>query len=181
MKHIAILRGINVGGKRKLLMADLRTLFTNLGFENVATYIQSGNVLFDHPVGADPQQTALRIKEAIAKTFGYDVPVIVLPAADLIEAIQSNPYSQTNSADINRLHLTFLSQLPDAQKVAEISVLDFSPDQFQVIGKHIFLRCESKYHKTKLNNQFFEKKLGVDATTRNWKTVLKLGEMVEAV
>lgn len=179
MKHIAILRGINVGGKRKLLMADLRTLFADLGFENVATYIQSGNVIFEAIPGEDLRTMAARIASAINKKYGYDVPVIVFPGAELITAIEANPFVKNQSKDISAFHLTFLSDIPSQDKVEEISDLDFLPDQFDVIGRCVFIRLggERKYHKSKLSNQFFEKKLGVAATTRNWKTVLKLVEM----
>lgn len=180
MKHIAILRGINVGGKRKLLMADLRTLFADLGFENVATYIQSGNVIFEAIPGEDPLTTAARIESAINKKYGYDVPVIVFPGAELITAIEANPFVKNQPEDISALHLTFLSEIPSEDKVEEISDLDFFPDQFDIVGRCVFIRLggERKYHKSKLSNLFFEKKLGVAATTRNWKTVLKLVELV---
>ena len=87
MKNLAILRGINVGGHRKILMADLRSLFQILGFTDVTTYIQSGNVIFEGIPGENPRTTAARIESAINKKYGYDVPVIVFPGAELTAAI----------------------------------------------------------------------------------------------
>ncbi|SRR5690606_4412073 len=180
MKNLAILRGINVGGHRKILMADLRSLFQILGFTDVTTYIQSGNVIFEGIPGENPRTTAARIESAINKKYGYDVPVIVFPGAELTAAIAANPFVKNEHEDISVLHLTFLSDLPSRNRVDKINPADFLPDEFEIEGRCVFLRLggEGKYHKTKLSNQFFEKNLEVKATTRNWKTVLKLGEMI---
>ncbi len=178
MKHIALLRGINVGGKRKILMADLRALFEELGFTAVETYIQSGNVVYDDLKTVNPVESVRRIMDAVREQYGYEVPVMVLPATELKIAFDQNPYFQTNPEDVNKLHLTFLSDLPEKEKADAIAEIDFAPDQFVMTGKHVFIWCEGKYHESKLTNNFFEKKLGVQATTRNWRTVMKLAEMV---
>jgi|SRR5690606_21225206 len=180
MKYIAILRGINVGGHRKILMKDLRDLFVGLGYTDVITYIQSGNVIFEGSVDENPLDSARRIESAIDEKFGYDVPVIVVSAAELNQAIAANSYYQSKPEDIAKFHLTFLSETPAQNKVELIKDIDFFPDQFEIEGRSVYLSLggDGKYHKTKLNNQFFEKKLSIKATTRNWKTVLKLAEMV---
>ena len=177
MKHIALLRGINVGGNRKILMADLRSLFEELGYTNVETYIQSGNVVYDIYKSENSPESARRIQDVVLEKFGYEVPVIVVTATDLQIAVDLNPYFQANPDDISKYHLTLFSDFPEKEKVDAIAEIDFTPDEFVITGKQVFIRCERKYHESKLTNNFFEKKLGVQATTRNWKTVMKLAEM----
>ncbi len=176
-KYIAILRGINVGGKRKILMTDLKQLFNALGFSNVATYIQSGNVLFSANTQEDENELAGRIEKAIFERCGFEVPVIVRSAGEIEALIAVNPFYNEEETVIEQLHVTFLKNIPAADKVDALVKLDFLPDRFQLKDKNVFLACAAKYSDTKLNNQFFENKLKVPATTRNWKTVLKLAEL----
>lgn len=171
---IALLRGVNVGGHRKIKMADLKTLLTDLGFTNITTYIQSGNILFDSPAETNPIEIADRIKRGIQTQFGFDVPVVVLDAEKLEKAVAQNPFKD---ADLSQLHITFLSEEPPAAEQNSIKAVDFTPDAFAIQGAFVFLKIEGSYHKTKLSNAFFEKKLNRAATTRNWKTVLKLLEL----
>ncbi|MDP5121254.1 MAG: DUF1697 domain-containing protein [Spirosomaceae bacterium] len=174
--YIAILRGINVGGKRKILMADLKALFAEMGFSEIETYIQSGNVFFKAK-RQENSELAQSISSKIQQQYEFDVPVIVKTATELQNAFAENPF--VDSAEIEQLHVTFLSEIPVENKLQEIASLDFSPDQFQIVGENVYLKCVNKYHQTKLSNNFFEKKLGVSATTRNWKTVTKLVELVK--
>ncbi|HZH87257.1 MAG TPA: DUF1697 domain-containing protein [Brumimicrobium sp.] len=171
---IAILRGINVGGKRKILMADLKTMFKELGFPEVITYIQSGNVIFES--NHENKKLAEQIETAIHSVFGHDVPVIIISLGELKKAIESNPFN-TNEADINKLHLTFLKESPSIENLETVNSYNSQPDRFQIIEKNAFICIEGKYHESKLSNAFFEKKLKVGATTRNWKTVVKLLEL----
>lgn len=173
-KYIALLRGINVGGKRKILMADLKSLFEKLQLENISTYIQSGNVLFSSENKIDQIELSNIIEKEILTQFGFEVPVIVISIIEMKQAVKENPFS---SESIERLHLTFLKENPKTENINTLESLDFTPDNFKIHGKSIFLNLENKYHKTKLSNQFFEKKLQTSATTRNWKTVLKLLEL----
>lgn len=175
-KKIAILRGINVGGKRKVLMADLKILFQNMGYKNVSTYIQSGNVLFDVPGGDDNETSAKKLEEAIKRKFNFDVPVIVRTPDELECIVRQSPYCKSGE-DISQLHLTFLGTQPTVEKLNETNLYDASPDVFEIKGMQVFIRCEGSYHKSKLSNNFFEKHLNVNATTRNLKTILKLVEL----
>ena len=175
-RYISILRGINVGGNRKILMADLKSLYGKLDFSNVQTYIQSGNVIFD----SEKIETSIleqKVQQAIAETFGFDVPMIVRTVGEWAESIANNPFWKEKDADIDRLHLTFLKETPVLKKLIKMMNIDLSPDRFQVIGKDAFIFCSAGYSDSKLTNQFFESKLGVSATTRNWKTVIKLNEL----
>jgi len=173
MKYLALLRGINVGGRRKVLMADLKLLFNTLGFANISTYIQSGNIFFE----ATEEKRVLEstITTAIINTFDFEVPVTVIEVDQLQNLVNKNPYA-INSA-IERLHVTFLKEKPNQELVNKIKEVDVSPDLFEVIENFVFLNIEGKYHKSKLSNNFIEKKLKVSATTRNWKTINKLIEL----
>jgi len=179
-RYISILRGINVGGKRKILIKDLKSLFEKLDFSKVETYIQSGNVIFESDQKLSNANLELKIQQAIAETYGFDVPVIVRTAEEWAESVVNNPFWKEKDADIDRLHLTFLKDLPVPEKLEKISALVFPPDKFEIIGKDVFVFCSAGYSDSKLTNQFFESKLGIQATTRNWKTVMKLQEMINS-
>ncbi len=179
VKYISILRGINVGGNRKILMKDLKVLFEKHGFVNVETYIQSGNVIFESDQKLSNADLEKNIQQLIATTFGFDVPVIVRTAEEWTETVASNPFWKEKDADIEKLHLTILKEEPSSELVQKIQVLDFLPDRFEIKGRDVFIYCENGYGRTKITNDFFEKKLKIPATTRNWKTVLKLHEMLK--
>ena len=176
-KKIAILRGINVGGKRKILMADLRELFADLGFKNVATYIQSGNVIFNAVDKMTDIKMADKISKAIFDKYGFEVPVIVRSGTEIKEAVKNNPFYEKDETDIKHLCLTFLREKPTEENRLKTETYNYEPDKFIIQEKNVFIYIEGKYHQTKLSNNFFEKKLKVAATTRNWKTVLKLLEL----
>jgi len=176
-KRIAILRGINVGGKRKILMADLRLLFENLGFSDVETYIQSGNVIFNTVNKITDIEIADRIEKEIADKYGFDVPIILRTAAELEQTVKSNSFYQNTDIDIKLLHLTFLKEEPTEENKLKVELINIEPDKFIIKGKDVFILSEGKYHKSKLTNNFFERKLKGPATTRNWNTVLKLLEL----
>lgn len=172
---LSILRGINVGGNRKVPMAQLRALYETLGFKNVITYIQSGNVVFEWDGTKDPAQS---IEAAISKEFGFEVPVIARSKSDLEAIFAGNPFLREADTAIEKLHVTFLDALPDKVLTAKIEVPGSAPDQFIISGKEIYLHVPGSYGETKLSNAFFETKLKVRATTRNWKTVTRLREMM---
>lgn len=176
-KYIAILRGINVGGRRKILMANLKELFSELGFTDIKTYIQSGNVIFNSKGKDDDIILGNKIEQSISKNYDFEVPVIVRTSNELNEAISKNSFLEKNKVDIERLHLTFLKEVPETSKLETIKTSDYSPDKFKIIDKNVFVYCSEKYSDSKLTNNFFESKLKVSATTRNWKTVLKLSEL----
>ena len=176
-KKIAILRGINVGGNKKILMADLKSMFEGLGYSEVLTYIQSGNVIFTSENHITETEMAEAIEIAIKNKFGFDVPVIVLAAKEIQNTFKNNPFYGATDTDISKLHMTFLADEPKIELLNKIQALDFSPDKFDIIGRTVFIYCEGKYHQSKLTNNFFESKLKTSATTRNLKTVKKLCEL----
>ena len=176
-KSIAILRGINVGGKRRVLMADLKLLFENLGFFNIETYIQSGNVIFDTVSKLTNIEISDTIEKSILDKYGFIVPVIIRSVTELQQTINNNPFYQEKNTEITQLHLTFLKDKPLKENLLKIETYNSYKDEFFIAGKEVYVFCEEKYSQSKFTNNFFENKLKVSATTRNWKTVLKLLEL----
>ena len=166
-RYVALLRGINVGGRTKVAMDDLRRLFGELGHGNVTTYIQSGNVLFD--AGGPAAGIAAGVEERIAADLGLSVTVILRSATELEQVVAGNPFGG-RVADESKLHVTFLARRPTAAVEAPAGVAD----ELVVAGREVYLHCPDGYGRTKLDNAFFERRLGVPATTRNWRTVCKL-------
>jgi uncharacterized protein (DUF1697 family) len=166
VRRVALLRGVNVGG-RTVPMAGLREAFEQLGHTNVRTYIQSGNVVFDAKGSTPEVRSAL--ERAIDETFGLAVTVLLRTPAELAKVVAQNPYGPD-------AYVTFLEVVPDRHRVAALDPVAFAPDEFRVIGREVFLRCPNGYGRTKINNTFFEKKLAIRATTRNWRTVETLLE-----
>lgn len=177
MKYIAVLRGINVGGKRKMPMAELKSMLEELKYNEVSTYIQSGNVAFCHEEGKVNAEIEREIETAIQKHFDFDVPVIVRNETDINSIILSNEYAAVY--DIERLHYTFFKEEPHGGIIEDIVSEKFLPDSFKIFTAGAYIYCSAGYSDTKLNNSFFEKKLGVGCTTRNWKTMLKLQSMLK--
>ncbi|OKL50307.1 DUF1697 domain-containing protein [Boudabousia marimammalium] len=171
---IAILRGINLGATRKILMQDLRSLCEGLGWTEVRTYIQSGNIIFtSHDELSDLEDT---LEQAILEKYGFEVPVIVRDAAEFTESCSRNPLLELTD-DHGHLYLTTLKTEPDQENIAEVLAADTGDDRLAIAGRYIFVYAKGSYHQTKLTNTFFERKLKVACTTRNWKTTLKLIEL----
>jgi uncharacterized protein (DUF1697 family) len=168
--YISILRGINVSGQKKIIMADLVKLYEDLGFTDVKTYIQSGNVVFNSTKKVSNSMLVKQIETKINEIYGFLVPVIIRTVDDLSKIIASNPFKNETSEN---LYITFLSNLPNSNHLENLTELNYLLDEFIVIEKEIYLNVSS-YGTTKLSNSFFENKLKVTATTRNWNTVNKL-------
>ncbi len=179
MTYISILRGINVGGAKKILMGDLKKLYEELGFNKVVTYIQSGNVIFQNAEVLSDEAAAGVITKAIYKKYGFEVPVLVRTQEEMETTQSNNPFPRDKNLDPEKMHVTFLAELPAKEYLDSIIKYHHSPDRFEIIGKDVFLYCPNGYGKTKLSNSFFENKLKVLATTRNWRTVNTLAEMVK--
>jgi uncharacterized protein (DUF1697 family) len=174
--YISMLRGVNVGGHNRMKMDQLRNLFAPLGCEQAQTYIQSGNVVFR---AARQSSLALsqKIEKSIQAEFGFSVTVVTKTSAEMGATIQNNPFLKKRGVDVSNLHVTFLSQAPDATALKKLAAVDGGPDEFAHSGEVIYLYCQNRYSETKLSNSFLEKALAIHATTRNWTTVNKLYEM----
>ena len=172
---IALLRGINVGGKNRLPMKELAALFVDAGCEDVRTYIQSGNVVFrvGPAVGEDISSA---ISASILDHFGYQIPVITRTARAFQEIVRTNPFLEAG-AEAGKLHVMFLAELPDSANVEALDT-DRSPgDEFAVQGSEIYLHCPNGVARSKLTNSYFDSRLSTTSTTRNWRTVRKLLEL----
>ncbi|MFA5326977.1 MAG: DUF1697 domain-containing protein [Prolixibacteraceae bacterium] len=177
MRYIAILRGINVGKGRKVPMADLKVLCGKLGLQNIQTYIQSGNVVFEQAKPEPIPELQDRLQQTFTKAFGFDIPVLIRTTAEWAESIAKSPFLKEENVDIDRLHLTCLKEDPSSELLEKIKSYQYLPDRYEIIGRDVFIFCAAGYGTSKLTNPFFESKLKVPATTRNWKTVMKLYEM----
>lgn len=177
-KYIALLRGINVGGHKKILMADLKSLLSSIGLNDVVTYIQSGNIVFSSLEETSNVALELKIEVAIKSYYGFDVPTIVMQYSELKRIIDHYPYALED--DLKKHLITFPKAKIDSQSNAKFLGYDFTPDQFEVTSSAIYLYCNTAYHKSKMGNKFFEKQLGVSTTTRNWQTSLKLLELCKS-
>ena len=175
--YVSILRGINVSGHKKILMADLRGLYEKLGFKNVQSYIQSGNVVFDYAGDQSKHAIAGMIENSIEKEYKFQVPVLVKQVNDLINTIKNNPFTEEAGVDPSRVAVTFLESQPTSENLKKLVGVDYPPDRFIIDGENIYIHCPESYGNSKLSNNFFESKLKVRATSRNWKTINKLVEM----
>lgn len=175
-KYIALLRGINVSGQKPIKMAELKTHFEDLNYKNVATYIQSGNIIFDSE-NFNLDILANEIRDKIKNHYGWDVPVIVIRSDYLKLISENNPFIVQSNASIDKLYVTFLKEEPLAELAEKFKAFDYKPDAFLLKGKVLYGFVPESYGNTKFSNNFIENKLKTAATTRNWKTVLKLLEM----
>jgi uncharacterized protein (DUF1697 family) len=169
--YIAMLRGVNVGGK-SLKMDALRAMFEALGFPGARTYVQSGNVVFKATGAAGP--LAKRIADRIQKDFGLEVPVMLRTAQELAKVTRANPFLKEKGIDLTKLHVTFLTDPPTKAGIAKMEGLPAGPDRARVLGREVYLHCPKGYGISKLSNNALEKAFGIRATTRNWNSVNQL-------
>jgi uncharacterized protein (DUF1697 family) len=172
--YVALFRGINVAGNNILPMRDLTRLLEGLGLENVRTYIQSGNVVFQS-AGKAGEELAGKIRSAIGKKHGFSPHLVLLTHQELAKAAKANPYPEAES-DPRRLHLTFLASSPRKPDLASLEALRANGERFALKGKVLYLHAPEGIGRSKLAARM-EKALGVPGTTRNWRTVAALREM----
>jgi uncharacterized protein (DUF1697 family) len=170
-RFIILLRGINVSGKNKLPMADLRDLLNALEFKNVQTYIQSGNIILD--TDKSKIEVCQNIKEGVLSKFGYDVPVLARTISEWEKVISKYPFSIENEKIVA---FTFLNI---GTKELVIEIKNIGEDQYKIVDDVVCLNCPKGFGQTKLTNNVIEKKLNVIATTRNLRTTLKLLELAK--
>ena len=154
-------------------MEDLRALYEKLGLKNIVIYIQSGNVIFQTGDLPEPDLVEF-LEDAIEKKFGFHVPVLIRSFQELSLIQQSNPFLDDPGVDIKRLYVTFLEKTPLESLIKSLSEIGPSPERFELINREVFLYCPMGYGRTRLSNNFFENRLKLKATTRNWNTVCTL-------
>jgi uncharacterized protein (DUF1697 family) len=157
-------------------MVDLQKSCEGLGLKDVRSYLQSGNVVFCSS-RADPRKLAAAFRTRIAQDFGYDVEVLVLPAKELSAVASSNPLWPRLGGEEKLFHGTFLFQPVSEDRFRKLELPIQPGEQAVLAGRVVLLYCPHGYGRTKLNNSFFEKALGIRATTRNWRTVLALKDL----
>jgi len=172
-RYIALLRGINLGGHKIIRMEALRACFEGLGCRGVQTYVQSGNVVFE-AVEKEADRYTDDISNTIQRDFGFPVPVLIRTSEELRRIVRQNPFLKQPKIDPSKLHVTFLSTTARKSAQEDLKALSAKEEQFHIQGREIYLYCPNGYGRTKLSNTAIEKKLGVEATTRNWKTVQSL-------
>ena len=176
--YIAMLRGINVSGQKLIKMERLRASLAELGFEDVRTYIQSGNVVFK-AAKQSADGLAKKIADKILHDFGFPVPVLIRTAAGMSAVVAANLFFKEAGIDESKLHVTFLSGNAPATTEKTLAVLAARSERFRVCGREIYLCFPDGYGSTKLSNSAIEKKLSISATTRNWRTVNVLLAMTQ--
>lgn len=170
---VALLRGVNLGSRNKVAMSDLRKLVEELGYDDVETYLQSGNVLF--AAGGSAASVGRRIETALARDLGVEVQVVLRTKTELRRAVAQNPFAE-QQRDPKKLLVTFLAETPSRAAVRALDPKAHAPDEFHVSGREVYLHCPNGYGRTKISNAYFERELGVVGTNRNWRTVTALAE-----
>lgn len=176
MTYVAFLRGINVGGHKKIKMNDVQHLFMGLGYDNVSTYLQTGNVIFTAPV-APPSVAAIEAR--IIRDLNVATHVVLRTSADLAKIIAQSPFLD-ETIDPATLYVTLLATKPKSDGVAPLAVPVHESDRLWIFEREVYLHCPNGYGRTPLNNTFLEKHLGVVATTRNWRVIHHLATLAGA-
>jgi len=174
--YIALLRGINVSGQKKIKMADLKLSLETLSFSDVVTYIQSGNIVFK----TDEQSISKienKIHEKILKDFGFEVRVLVKTPKELKHTLANNPFEKDLKYEPKLFAVVFLKEKPKSENIVKLATYDYSPEEYVLDDKIIYYYAANGAGNAKMNNNFFENKLKVQATSRNWRTTHKLVEL----
>lgn len=169
-RYIALLRGINVSGQKKIPMAELRELLAKSGFSDVQTYIQSGNVVFKS-LEVNIEKLELKMHDAIKDHFGFEVPIIIKTPIALKQIFDDCPFPEDKKVNS---YFTFLYKIPEDNLVQEASKLSYPNEEFIITDSCIYFYCSTGYGKAKYSNNFFERKLKTTSTARNYRTITKL-------
>jgi uncharacterized protein (DUF1697 family) len=175
---VSLLRGVNVGGHNKVPMAPLKTLYESLGFKDVRTYVQSGNVVFRAP-GRDITAVAPKIEAGIERAFGFRCAVIIRTAEELKGVVERNPFQGRDDIEPSRLLISFLAGDPDAGARNKFLAINVGPEELRIENRELYIHYPTGLGRSKLTPALLEKALGMTGTARNWNTVTKLLEMAE--
>jgi uncharacterized protein (DUF1697 family) len=176
---VALLRGINVGGHRLIKMADLTRMFEVMGFGAVQTYIQSGNVVF-RAVESE-ELLRQRIERQIETTFGFPVTVALRTAGEMARIVAECPYAPDNLRDGESLYAALLTDVPAPQGIERLLASKIAPDECRVVGRDAYLLYRQSMRQTQMTNGLLEQRLGVAATSRNWRTITTLAAMANTL
>tara|TARA_R110000764_G_scaffold18259_3_gene49345 strand:- start:5321 stop:5857 length:537 start_codon:yes stop_codon:yes gene_type:complete len=174
--YVAFLRGINVSGKHKIVMTQLKKLCEDLKLQQVKTYIQSGNIVFNSTLDNTVELEEL-LSKAILNEFGFNVPVIVKTVSVLQGILNHNPFITDDEILRKQIYFVLLKNKPNKDELNSFESESFNNEEFVIADTCIYLKCKAGYGKAKLNNNLIERKLKVLATTRNYRTLTKLIEL----
>ncbi len=180
VKYIALLRGINVSGQKIIKMADLQNLFKSLNFSNVRTYIQSGNIVFKTSIKSK-STIKTKIEEAIKNSYNFSVNTLIKQKEEIEDIITKDPFRKIKDLDYSKVYVTFLHSFPEKSLIELLAEYKSKNDKFIIMDEQIYLYCPDGFGRTKFTNNFFENKLKISATTRNWKTINKLVEITNEI
>lgn len=176
--HLALLRGINVSGHNIIKMEALKTTLENIGFQNVQTYTQSGNIFVDTKE-ENAAKVGFQIKQEIFKVFGHEVPIVVIGKVDLEACLKNNPFLKESALDLKKLYVAFVSMELRSDNINDLRISQFKLDEASIDASRIYIKYAVGAGKTRFDQKYIEKRLNVIATIRNWNTVLQLLKMFE--
>lgn len=176
---VSFLRGVNMAGHNKIKMTGLAALYKEIGFENSETFIQSGNVIFSDPASRSVNEITTLIEKAISDRLGLDVPALVRDIPEMKEIIALNPFLSEEGFDPAKMAVMFLHKNPDEESLLKMEDVNYPPDKFRITGREIYIWCPNGFGRTKLYTNFFETKMKVIGTARNWNTINAMLELAE--
>jgi uncharacterized protein (DUF1697 family) len=168
-----------MAGHNTIKMSDLATLMKETGFKDAETYIQSGNIIFSGSDNLSKTEITSKIEEAIFRKLGQTISAIVRTEKEMREEVSLNPFLSEKDFDPAKMAVLFLTDKPSADQIAKVANIGYPPDKFQISGSEIFIYCPNGFGRTKLYTNFFEKKMKVTGTARNWKTINTILEIAE--
>jgi uncharacterized protein (DUF1697 family) len=176
---ISLLRGVNMAGHNSIKMAGLTQLYKDIGFNDAETYIQSGNVIFTGVDDISVPEVSVKIEKAILERFSCNIAVMIRTLDEMRQLLSVNPYLKEENFDPSKMAVIFLYEKTTADQIQKVMNIDYPPDKFKIAGSEIFIYCPNGFGRTKLYTNFFEKKMDVTGTARNWKSITTLLQMAE--
>ncbi|MGB8990300.1 MAG: DUF1697 domain-containing protein [Candidatus Sulfotelmatobacter sp.] len=174
--YVALLRGINLGGHKKIKMDELRAALAAIGFDEVKTYIQSGNVVFKAAKISD-KALSKKIEATILSKFGHSVSVIIRTAEEIEQLIANNPFLKQPDIDQTKLHVMFLREPPAQSALQQLETLVLKPDQFRFLGKELYFYLPNGVAESVVMKKPIDRVLAIPTTMRNWRTVNTIQQM----
>ncbi len=176
---VVLLRAINLGSHNKVPMPALRAALSEAGFQGVRSYVQSGNLVFRSP-HRSPRRVAHAVHDLVDRQFGVDAPVVVRTPAQLTATIAANPFPDAAEDRPKLLHVSFLAEEPSPEGVQALLAEPLATDTCRVVGQDLFIDYTDGVHGSKLTPNFLSRRLGVEGTARNWRTVLAIADLCQA-
>ena len=168
-------------GHNSIKMTELSSLYKLLGFNENKTYIHSGNVVFRSDLKISDKEIAVKIEKAIFEKFAYSVPVMIRSIDELKLLFSANPFLGVQNFDPSKMAVVFLHDIVTESQYDKMKNINYPPDRYLISGKEIFLYCPNGFGRTKLYTNFFEDKMGVTGTARNWKTITTVLSLAESI